>query len=149
MKTPSLADRIVAHGGIASALKACMDEQRARATASSSLEARGAGRRHPPRVQLRAGTLRFSAALDATAISLLERDSAVQGVYPVRVAYPASVSSDALERRALASSVGNADLSLSGYDGRAVTIALLDTGVDRLHPSLVGSVSRGVADGPQ
>ena len=51
-------------------------------------------------------------------VSLLERDSAVQGVYPVRVAYPASISSSALERRPLASAVGNADLALSGYDGR-------------------------------
>ena len=36
-----------------------MDEQRARATASSPLEAPGARRRDPPRVQLRASTLRL------------------------------------------------------------------------------------------
>ena len=145
MKTPSLADRIVAHGGIASATReqawtsSVLAQQR---LLRSRLEVQGV-EIHPEFnfARVLAG---FSAALDATAISLLERDSAVQGVYPVRVAYPASVSSDALERRALASPVGDADLSLAGYDGRAVTIALLDTGVDRLHPSLVGSVSRGV-----
>ena len=49
----------------------------------------------------------FSAPLDARAVALLERDAAVQGVYPVRVAYPASVSSNALERPALASALGN------------------------------------------
>ena len=145
MKTPSLADRIVAHGGIVSATReqawtsSVLAQQR---LLRSRLEVQGV--EIHPEFNFARVLSGFSAALDATAISLLERDSAVQGVYPVRVAYPASVSSDALERRALASSVGNADLSLSGYDGRAVTIALLDTGVDRLHPSLVGSVSRGV-----
>ena len=35
----------------------------------------------------------FSAALDARAVALLERSPEVAGVYPVRVAYPATVSS--------------------------------------------------------
>ena len=34
----------------------------------------------------------FSAALDARAVSLLDRNPEVTGVYPVRAAFPASVS---------------------------------------------------------
>src|SRR5439155_22802491 len=86
----------------------------------------------------------FSAPIDARAVALLERDVAVQGVYPVRVAYPASISSSAFERRAFAESLGNADLKLPGFDGRGVTIALLDTGVERTHPFLLGGVTDGI-----
>jgi subtilisin family serine protease len=145
LKAPSLADRVAAHGGVAS------DKQEQNWTSSllaqqrllrSRLQVQGV-EIHPEYSFTRVLS-GFSAALDATAVSLLERDSAVQGVYPVRVAYPASISSDALERRSLASSVGNADLSLPGFDGRGITIALLDTGVDRLHPSLLGSVANGI-----
>src|SRR6266536_3052191 len=145
LKTPSLADRIVAHGGVATDAReqawtsSVLAQQR---LLRSRLEVQGV--QIHPEYSFTHVLSGFSAALDATAISLLERDSAVQGVYPVRVAYPASVTSDALERRAVASSVGNANLSLPGFDGRSVTIALLDTGVDRFHPSLIGSVTRGV-----
>ncbi len=145
LKAPSLAQRVEDHGGAASTKQ----EQNWSSSVlaqirllRSRLEVQGVTI-HPDLLftHVLSG---FSAALDATAVSLLERDNAVQGVYPVRVAYPASISSSALERRPLASAVGNADLALSGYDGRAITVALLDTGVDRRHPSLVGSVDPGI-----
>jgi subtilisin family serine protease len=145
LKTPSLADRVVAHGGVVTNAReqtwtsSVLAQQR---LLRSRLEVQGV--QIHPEFSFTHVLSGFSAALDATAISLLERDSAVQGVYPVRVAYPASITTDALERRALASSVGNSDLSLPGFDGRGVTIALVDTGVDRFHPSLIGSVTSGV-----
>ncbi len=145
LKTPSLADRVAAAGGLAN------DRQERTWTAASlsqqkllisRLSLQGVQIR--PEYSFARVISGFSAPLDARAVALLERDVAVQGVYPVRVAYPASVSSDALEQRAFAESLGNADLRLPGFDGRGVTIALLDTGVERTHPSLLGGVTDGI-----
>jgi subtilisin family serine protease len=83
----------------------------------------------------------FSAAFDARGIALLERAADVAGVYPVRAAYPASLSS----RLLTTSEFGERpNIGLSDKDGRGVTIALLDTGVDRAHPFLRGRVASGV-----
>lgn len=87
----------------------------------------------------------FSASLDPQAIALLEHAPEVQGVYPVRVGYPATLS-PALVRKAMRSASSAAHppgLALAGFDGKGVTIALLDTGVDRLHPYLHGHVEPG------
>ncbi len=82
----------------------------------------------------------FAAPVDPSAIPLLERDAAVAGVYPVRAAYPASVSSSAF-----APAAGHwPNIGLSNLDGRGVTIALLDTGVDRTVPFLRGRLDPGI-----
>ncbi len=145
LKTPSLADRVAAAGGLANDRQehawtaASLSQQR---LLISRLSVQGVEIR--PEYSFARVLSGFSAPLDARAVALLERDVSVQGVYPVRVAYPASTSSNALEQRAFAESLGNADLKLPGFDGRGVTIALLDTGVERTHPFLLGGVTDGV-----
>jgi subtilisin family serine protease len=79
----------------------------------------------------------FSSVLDPRAVALLEHNPEVAGVYPVRVAYPATID---------ASAPGGTQpgATLPGLDGTGITIALLDTGVDLSHPYLGGRVERGI-----
>ena len=86
----------------------------------------------------------FAAPVDSRALALLERDEDVLGVYPVRAAYPASLS--AAELRTLGfgdGSGGRPDLRVAGFDGTGVTVALLDTGVDATHPFIRGRLLEG------
>src|SRR5215471_4278175 len=81
----------------------------------------------------------FSAVLDPRALALLEQDPEVLGVYPVRAAFPATVSATKL-----IPAVAPPPVALRGYNGRAVQIALLDTGVDIAQPYLGGRVQPGI-----
>lgn len=92
----------------------------------------------------------FSALVTARALAELERAHGVAGVYPVRTVYPASPSAEALVGRNLQPANGRgSQIALPGFTGSGVTVALLDTGVDRRHPFLRGRVLRGfdVVDG--
>src|SRR2546425_8478810 len=139
LKTPALADRVGRVGGLATD----EEERRWMQTALSSQKLlvarlRVQGVIVQPEFSYTRTVNGFSAAFDARGIALLERAPEVAGVFPVRAAYPASLSSELISR----SEFGlRPAINLSNVDGRGVTIALLDTGVDRAHPFLSSRVS--------
>ncbi len=146
LKTPSLAQRVAAAGGI-------VGTRRERVWTNSTLAAQ---KLLVTRLALQGVTVHpdfsyarvldgFSALIDSSAIPIIERDSDVAGVFPVRVAYPASISAKVLARSDFGPLSGHrADVSVSGVDGRGVTIALLDTGVDGAVPYLRGRIQEGI-----
>ena len=94
LKTPALADRVGRVGGLATS----EEERRWTETALSSQKLLVARLRLQgvvvqPEFSYTRTVNGFSAAFDARGIALLERAADVAGVYPVRAAYPASLSS--------------------------------------------------------
>ena len=67
----------------------------------------------------------FSAVIPPSVVPVVERDDAVAGVYPVRAAYPVAMSGQPAEADPISGA-----LAAAGINGRGVTIALLDTGVN-------------------
>ena len=146
LRTPSLADRVDAAGGRASEADQRRWQSAAQAAQQQLIARLGAaGLRLRPEFSYTRVLSGFSAPLDARAIALLQRFPEVEGVYPVRIAYPASLSSQLVQRHELAAGAGyRARLSLPGSSGRGVTVALIDTGVQYGHDYLTGAVLEGV-----
>src|SRR4051812_17658501 len=97
LRSPSMAERVVLNGGVASERKE-RTWTRIALTAQRQLLSELSTRGIRPRVQFSYSRVLngFAASLDPRAIAVLERRPEVAGVYPVRAAYPASVSSSLL-----------------------------------------------------
>lgn len=146
LRTPSLAARVARAGGRASEADHRAWNNAAHAAQQQLIARLGVeGLRLRPEFSYTRILNGFSAPLDARAIALIQRFPEVQGVYPVRIAYPASLSTSLLERQELAAGAGyRAELSLPRATGRGVTIALVDTGVQHSHDYLTGALLEGV-----
>jgi Subtilase family len=134
---PSVAERVAASSTPPSASEEKQWTDDIRAMQSSVVAAlRQRGIRVEPELVFTHVLDGFSASLDGRAVAELERNPLVVGVYPVRAVYPAEVQT--------ADGPGQAArVTLAGFDGSGVSIALLDTGVDRMHPGLRGHVGVG------
>jgi subtilisin family serine protease len=146
LRTPSLADRLRRAGG--SATETQMRAWVSAAAAAqrqvlSRLAFRGAPA-EPEHAFLRVLNA-FAAPFDARSVALLERDPLVEGVYPVRAAYPASLDRDVLASGSFGPRSGRRpDVSLPGFDGSGVTVAVVDTGIDLTHPYLRSRLLEGI-----
>ena len=142
---PSLATRVAAAGGVAT------EEQERAWTAA----ARDAQNEVIARLAFRGAPIEpehayyrvlngFATPLDARALAIVVRDPDVRGVFPVRAAIPAEVDPDAVDDLVDVAGGRRPNIGIPGFSGEGVTVALLDTGVDLVHPYIRGALGRGL-----
>jgi subtilisin family serine protease len=145
LTSPSLADRMAAAEDEPTAAQ--QRQWNADAEGAQQLLLAGLRERRVPvvRDQIFTRTFNgFSALVSPRALAELERAHDVAGVYPVRTVYPAAPTAETIAGRDFqAGGGGGSGITLPGASGNGVTIALLDTGVDRGHAYLSGRVARG------
>ena len=141
---PSLASQVAAAGGVAT------EEQERRWTAVArsgqravitKLASRGAPI-EPEHAYYRVFN-GFATPLDARSLAIVVRDPDVRGVFPVRAAIPAAVDPGRVDGTFEAAGGRRADVGIPGFSGAGVTVALLDTGVDKIHPYIRGALLPG------
>src|SRR5262245_20966598 len=140
LRQPSLADRVVEAGGYANEAQMRTWTGNALAEQEQFLSRMGAaGVRVRPEYRFVRVLNGFSTQLDPVSLAIVEADQEVDGVYPVRIAYPAQ-----FPETANVTPTTLARLEVPGLDGSGVTVALLDTGVDPSHPYLRASLLPGI-----
>ncbi len=144
LRGPSLADRVRRAGGADEArLKAWTRAIAARQDAVLARLALHGAPLVPEQRYVR--TLNgFAASIEPSTLAALDREEDVEGVYPVRVAYPASHTAAPVDAAVEPTPGAGPGLALPGFDGTGVTVALLDTGVDLQHPYLRGRLLPGL-----
>ena len=76
-------------------------------------------------------------------LAIVVRDPDVKGVFPVRAAIPAAVDPGSVDDLLGIAGGRRPDVGIPGFSGAGVTVALLDTGVDLVHPYIRGALIRG------
>ncbi len=85
----------------------------------------------------------FATPLDARALAIVVRDPDVRGVFPVRAAIPAEAAPGGDDDPFGLAGGRRQDVAIPGFNGAGVTVALLDTGVDLVHPFIRSALLRG------
>ncbi len=132
---PSLASRVAAAGGVATEEQErgwTRSARRAQQEILGSLALEGAP--IEPEHSFYRVFNGFAAPLDTRSLAIVVRSPDVRGVYAVRAALPAAVAPGTVDQLFAGDGARRPDVQLPGFSGSGVTVALLDTGVDLVHP---------------
>lgn len=142
---PSLASRVAAAGGVATEEQErgwTRTARQAQQEVLTGLALKGAP--IEPEYSFYRVFNGFAAPLDTRSLAIVVRSPDVRGVYAVRAALPAAVSPRIVDQLFASDGARRPDVQLPGFSGAGVTIALLDTGVDLVHPYIRRAILPGL-----